>query len=350
MKCERLKIGVVGCGWAGRQAVLAAAAHPLTQVTAISDLDPSCIKATVDLHDIPHIHGPYRDLLANPEVDAVYLAVNPVMRHQMVLDTLATQKHVLVQKPHAVRAAQIHQYADAVQEGTILQFCYFMRHFPLNRRIHTAISQGAIGDPYHSRVFLKYNTQPPAEGITRWQQVYGQKGGVLAQHASHEVNLAWWWMGAPEPEWAFAIKHTVNPRYDGPEGPAEDYLSGLVGFKGGKTLQIDCSRWLHADIPTSIEVFGTQGAIHGRNISRYTISSGAAGTFDTEDQTEIDAPDDIPQHGDTPLYFYHEIEHFARAVLGEVKPEPDTEDAYLFMRILDGLYDSAASGEKIILD
>ena len=303
-----LKLGIVGCGWAGQQAVHAAQALPQTEVTALSDLEASLLETTLALHpDIPHQHGPYQDLLQNPAVDAVYLAVNPVMRYPMVLDAITAQKHVLVQKPHAVRAEHVLEFAAAAEKaGVTLQFCYFMRHFPLNRQLHARIQEGAIGEPYHGRVFLKYNTRPAAEGITRWLQVYGQKGGVLAQHASHEFNLAWWWLGCPEPEWALAAKHVVNPVYDGPEGPAEDYLSGLVGLKGGKTLQIDCSRWLHADLPTTVEVFGTEGAIVHREISRLTD-----GGYERE---KVDAPPDFPHSDDkTGLYFYHEIEHFARA-------------------------------------
>ena len=52
-------------------------------------------------------------LTDDQQVEAVYLAVNPAMRYPMVLDALATGKHVLVQKPHAVRAAQILEFEKA---------------------------------------------------------------------------------------------------------------------------------------------------------------------------------------------------------------------------------------------
>ena len=336
-----LKLGVIGCGWAGQQAVHAAMAIPRIEVIALSDLEPDLIQNTLAAHPtIPCQYGPYQDLLQNADIDAVYLAVNPVMRYSMVLDAIAARKHVMVQKPHAVRADQILEFEAAAEEmGITLQFCYFMRHFPLNRQIRAHIDAGAIGEPYHGRVFLKYNTRPAPEGITRWLQVYGQKGGVLAQHASHEFNLAWWWLGAPEPRWAIAAKHVLNPVYDGPEGPAEDYLSGLVGFADGKTLQIDCSRWLHADLPTTIEVFGSEGAVSNREISHLTDAG--------YEREEVDAPAEFPHSNDTGLYFYGEIEYFARAIAGEVAPEPDAREAYQFMRILDGLYDSALTGERI---
>ncbi len=338
-----IRLGIIGCGWAGQQAVHAAVALPGIEVTAIADLEESLRQATLAAHPkIPHQHGPYQDLLHNPAVDAVYLAVNPAMRYPMVLDAIAAGKHLLVQKPHAVRAEHVLEFASAADAaGVTLQFCYFMRHFPLNRALRERIRAGAIGEPYHGRVFLKYNTRPAPEGITRWLQIYGQKGGVLAQHASHEFNLAWSWLGCPEPAWAHAAKHVVNPVYDGPEGPAEDYLSGLVGFKGGQTLQIDCSRWLHADLPTTVEVFGTEGAISHREITRLTN-----GSYERE---TVDADPDFPHSGNMGLYFYHEIEHFAHAISGAVAPAPDAQEAYQFMRVLDGLYDSALAEEKVTI-
>ena len=174
-----LKLGVIGCGWAGQQAVHAAMAIPRIEVIALSDLEPDLIQNTLAAHPtIPCQYGPYQDLLQNADIDAVYLAVNPVMRYSMVLDAIAARKHVMVQKPHAVRADQILEFEAAAEEmGVTLQFCYFMRHFPLNRQIRARIDAGAIGEPYHGRVFLKYNTRPAPEGISRWLQVYGQKGG-----------------------------------------------------------------------------------------------------------------------------------------------------------------------------
>jgi predicted dehydrogenase len=222
-----------------------------------------------------------------------------------------------------------------------LQFCYFQRHFPHNRRLQAAVAEGAIGDPYHARVFLKFNHRPAAEGITRWLQVYGQKGGALGQHASHELDLCWWWMGCPDPEWAFATRHAVYPVYDGPEGPAEDYFSGLVGLAGGATIQVDCSRWLHADSPTVVELYGSEGAIVNGALSRLEERAYAVEAVEAEpDIPHTDPPDPAP-------VFYYEIEHFVLAVAGRVAPEVGAGDAYRFMKMLDALYDSAGSGTRV---
>jgi len=343
MSVEKVRLGVVGCGWAGREAVFAGATGPRTEVVAVSDLAEELRQSVAEEFSVPHACTDYSELLEIPEVDAVYLAVNPVMRRPMVFDTLAAGKHVLVQKPHSVRADEIPGFEAAAREaGKTLQFCYFMRHYPGNRKIRKALLSGKIGEVYHGRIFLKYNSRPSPEGIMKWVHVYGQKGGALGQHASHELDLVWWWMGCPKPEWACAVKHSPYPVYDGPEGPAEDYISGLVGLEGGKSIQIDCSRWLHCDTPTVAEVYGTEGAVSGGKLCRFRD-----GEFSRE---EIDEPLDIP-HSDPPegACFHHEVEHFAMAIAGEVEPDVNAADAYQFMRILDALYDSAKAGKMVTL-
>ncbi|MCY3761317.1 MAG: Gfo/Idh/MocA family oxidoreductase [Gemmatimonadetes bacterium] len=342
---EPIKLGVVGCGWAGEQAVLAATAVPRTSVVAVADLDLTRRGHVVEGFSIPGSYGDYRDLLDDPTVEAVYLATSPEGRMQMVVDILDAGKHALVQKPHAIRAPEILEMEAASRKADkTLQFCYFMRHYPDNRRIRRAVQRGKIGDAYHARIFGKYNSIPPLTDGTRWLHAYGRKGGSLAQHYSHELDLAWWWMGCPRPEWAFAAAHAVYPVYDGPEGPAEDYFTGLVGFEGGKTIQIDCSRMVHTDSPTTVELYGSTGAIAGGAICRHRGSG-----FIRE---EIDEAVEIPhsEPPENPPVFFYEIEHFAMAVAGEVEPDVGAADAYVFMKILDALYDSAEAQQRVDIE
>ena len=112
---ELLKLGVVGCGWAGQQAVKAAQASSLVDVVALADLDEPRRNRVASEEGVPRQYGPYQDLLTDDHVQAVYLAVNPPARYPMVMDAFAGGKHVLVQKPHAVRAAHILEFAAAAE-------------------------------------------------------------------------------------------------------------------------------------------------------------------------------------------------------------------------------------------
>lgn len=338
------QLGVVGCGWAGCRAIESANATSRMKVIAIAEKDASRCQQAGNDNRVEHRYDDYKQLLANPDVDAVYLATSPDGRLQQVLDTLNAGKHVLVQKPHAIRAHEILEMDKAAeQSGKILQFCYFMRHFPNSRQIRAAIKNGAIGMPYHARVFGKFNFIPTLDENNRWLHVYGQKGGSLGQHYSHELNLTWWWMGCPKPVWAYAAMHVLYPQYNGPEGAAEDYFSGLLGCEENKTIQIDCSRMSHSDSGSVVELYGTTGAITNGGISRF--KEGQFIREPIEEQIEIDHGE-LPE--DVPVFFY-ELNHFAMAIAGEVAPDVDATNAYTFMQILDALYDSAKCGDKVYI-
>jgi predicted dehydrogenase len=156
-------------------------------------------------------------------------------------------------------------------------------------------------------------------------------------------------MGCPEPRWAFATKHTPYPQ-QGETEPAEDYLSGLVGLAGGATIQVDCSRMLQADASNVFEVYGTDGAVSDRSVTRYDRDEETFGETPVTAEADVEhtAPPERPD--DDPCYFYHEVEHFAMAVAGEVDPDVDATDASRFMTILDALYESARENEKVVVD
>lgn len=344
MSNEIIQLGVVGCGWAGCRAIESANATSRLKVIAIAERDTVRREQAGNDNSVQNCYSNYHEMLEDPNVEAVYLATSPDGRLQQVLDSLDAGKHVLVQKPHAIRAPEILEMESAAEKANkTLQFCYFMRHFPQNRKIRKAIQNGVIGDPYHARIFGKFNFLPPLDTNNRWLHVYGHKGGSLGQHFSHELNLTWWWMGCPKPEWAFGVKHVLYPRYEGPEGAAEDYFSGILGCEGDKTIQIDCTRMGHTESGDIVEFYGTTGAITNGGISRFQD-----GEYVRE---EVDEPMEI-DHGELPEnvpVFYYELNHFAMAIAGEVEPDVSAENAYTYMQILDAFYDSAKNGEKVYI-
>ena len=358
-----IRLGIIGAGFTGRQAALAASQLPSRiNSVAMADLNTDRLQPVIDEFSIPKAYHDYRELLEDKTIEAVYLGVPPNIRLKMVIDSLSAGKHVMVQKPHAIRAPEILKMEAAAQRAKkVIQFSYYLRHYPQNRSVRAAIKSGKIGRPYHGRYFSK-NARPVNSNADadRWLLIYGMKGGVLAQHMSDDVILLWWWMGSPAPEWAFATKHNIHPTYNGPEGPSEDYFSGILGFAEGATIQIDVTNSSHSDSPRICELHGEEGAVAGNercglinpnpdekpNQAIFRLTENG---YEREEITEeYDIPHTTAPAGASP--FYYEIEHFAMAIAGEVMPEVNAEEAYTFMRILDALYDSAKSNEKIVIN
>ena len=161
-------------------------------------------------------------------------------------------------------------------------------------------------------------------------------------------------MGCPKPLWAFAIKHTLhNPEIGGQHEPSENYLSGLVGFEGDRTIEISCSDVDQCDSPKVFALYGTQGAITGDD-PRRAASRGddkaiyrVAGNDVVREEIDEELDEPYSEVPSLEFDFYRELEHFAMAIAGEVEPEVGAAEAYAFMHVLDALYDSALTQEKV---
>ncbi|MDE0311028.1 MAG: Gfo/Idh/MocA family oxidoreductase, partial [Caldilineaceae bacterium] len=265
---DKIRIGVVGCRVGGAW-VTGAHAGEDTVAWAVADLNQDLARKVAQESDVARVYGDYRELLADDEVDAVGVATAPDVRKPMVLDALKAGKHVLVQKPHGINAADVEEInAAAGSSGKTLVYSYFMRHEAENKRSRSLIADGRIGRPYHARVHYHYlergvDYEPPAgrEWLYRW----GLKGGALGQHGSHYLDQAWYLLGCPRPEWAFAVSHSAFPTRLKVERHSEDYMSLLVGCGGGVTIQMDTSAviatWADRAWDLRLRILGTAGTV-----------------------------------------------------------------------------------------
>lgn len=351
---NKIRIGVVGCRVGGAW-VEGAHAGSSTVAWAVADLNQDLARKVAQENDVARVYGDYRELLADDEVDAVGVATAPDVRMPMVLDALKAGKHVLVQKPHGRNAADVEEInVAAASSGKRLVYSYFMRHEEENKRSRALIVDGRIGRPYHARVQYHYRErgvdyEPPAgrEWLYRW----GLKGGALGQHGSHYLDQAWYLLGSPEPQWAFAISHRAFPTRLKVERHSEDYMSFLVGCAGGITIQMDTSAviatWADRAWDLRLRVLGTAGTVE---VESTRLASGQTrsgtrrllGAIYTEGD---DFVEESAEHGSGD--FDGEIRDFAAAIRGEQPPDVSPAEALTFMKLLDAIYLSAETGEKV---
>ena len=194
---ELLKLSVVGCGWAGQQAIKAAQASSLVDVVALADSRRTAPqprrqrrRRTAPIWPLPRPAGRRPSPSRTPSCQST----RPLSHGSWTLLPPTNTSWCKSRTRCEPRTSwNLKRRPSALAPR--LQFCYFMRHFPHNRKLRVAVQEGRIGEPYHARIFLKFNSRPPADSFESWTNVYGDKGGALGQHASHELDLAWWWMG-----------------------------------------------------------------------------------------------------------------------------------------------------------
>lgn len=351
---DMIRIGVIGCR-VGRLWVEGARAGNDTLAWAVADLDRDLARRVAQENNVPRVYRDYRELLADDGVDAVGVATAPDVRKPMVIDALRAGKHVLVQKPHGRNASDVAEInAVAAECGKTLAYAYFMRHEEENRRSRRLVAAGRIGRVYHARVHYHYrergvdhDPRPGQDWLYRW----GLKGGALGQHGSHFLDQAWFLMGCPQPQWAFAVSHSAFPTRIAVERHSEDYMSILVGCAGGVTIQMDTSSvistWADRAWDLRLRLLGTAGTIEVESTSlpngqRRSGTRRLLGAIYSEDGGSTD---EYVEHGSGD--FAAEVRDFAGAIRGAHPPDVSPADALAFMKLLDAIYLSAQCGEKV---
>ena len=295
------------------------------RVTAIASRDLDRARAVANRLGIPKAYGSYEELLADPEIDAIY---NPLPNHLHVawsIKALEAGKHVLCEKPIALTAAEAQKLLDAARERPQLKVmeAFMYRHHPQWQRARQLVADGRIGELRTIQSFFSYHNPDPAN--IRNVAEFG--GGGLMDIGCYTISLSRFIFGS-EPRRVCGIME-----YD-PQFKTDRLTSGVLDFGRG-TLTFTCATQLTPY--QRVNIFGTEGRV--------------------EIEIPFNAPADRPcrmwhQYGSE----IHEIvldacdqytiqgDLFSQAVLDDTPVPTPLEDAVANMRVIEALVQSARRG------
>lgn len=244
-----LRIGVLSTAKIGRRLVIPALQRSeRCTVTAIASRDLATARTVADDLGIATAYGSYAELLADPDVDAVY---NPLPNHlhtEWNLAAVRAGKHVLAEKPLAMDAAEAESVFDAAERhGVRVVEAFMYRSHPTWREVRRLVAEGAIGDLRHVQTYFGYHNTDP--GNIRNIVEYG--GGALMDVGCYAIDSACLLFdGEPDVVGAAVDRH--------PEFGTDVMTSALLRFPTGAATfacatAAEPGQWVH--------VLGTDGRI-----------------------------------------------------------------------------------------
>jgi predicted dehydrogenase len=287
------------------------------EVVAVASRDLAKAQAHADEHGIPRAIEGYEALLADDEVDCVYVSLPNGMHVDWSIRALEAGKHVLCEKPLSRRAHDVERAFDAADRAQrILMEAFMWRHHPQTLRLSELLAEGAIGrvTGAHARFgFLLDHT-----GDIRLAA--DLDGGALMDVGCYCVSGLR--LVAGEPERVSAEQITSDDGVD-------ISTSAVLRLPGDVVGTLECS--FAAPLGHALEVTGEGGRIvlddpwHGRTP---VIQLEAA---DGVQRIEIEAANP----------YAHQLENLARAVAGDERPRLGRDDALGQARAIEALYASA---------
>jgi predicted dehydrogenase len=325
-----LRAAVVGCGSIAREqhlpALRTAAADGLAELVGVCDVDLARA-AGLGVPAFADVDA----MLAALRPDVVHVTTLPSSHGPLVRAALGAGCHVLCEKPIAMNEAGAREMVAAAERaGKLLSICFEYRYWEEARYLRERIARGDLGRVFHVRTWGGAAHAFPSSPAYRDPSVAG--GGVLAHWTIHNLDLALWLLGNPEPLTASAVGH----RHAAPG--VEAFGAGLLRLSDGASLTVEAS-FLQppSSRPEGWELLGERGAAWLSPI-RVWLDEGDGWRDDTPPAGTI-APCDYDM---TDLI--HDFLRRAR----DGGPAPVSGDEILrVQRLMDALYASAAAGREV---
>lgn len=327
---EPVRWGIISTAKIGTVKVIPAMQRgTLCRIEAIASRDLGRAQAAATQLGIGKAYGSYEELLADPDIEAVY---NPLPNHLHVpvsAQAAEAGKHVLCEKPLALTAAEAATLIEVRdRSGVLMQEAFMVRHHPQWLRVRELVREGRIGDLRAIQGFFSYNNTNP-ENIRNQADIGG--GGIYDIGCYPIVGSRYVFGNEP--------LRVVSLIERDPVMKIDRLASALLEFPNGYA-QFTCSTQL---VPYQrIQFFGTAGRLEIEipfnappdKSCRIFIDDGS-GLGDVSARTEsFDVVDQYTLQGDA----------FSEAIRTGKPLEFSLEDAVKNMRVIDAVFRSAASG------
>ena len=243
-----IRWGILGAGNIAGTFASAVTQHTRAQLVAVGSRNRDRAERFATAHHIPTTHASYRDLVEDPQVDAVYIATPHSEHRDQALLAISAGKHLLVEKSFTRNAAEAEQvFAAARAAGVFVMEAMWTRFLPHVAALHQVIDAGEIGEIVN--ISADHGQYFPLDPTSRLYDP-ALAGGALLDLGVYPVSFAHDFLGTPDA--VHAVGALTSTGVDG-------QISMILGY--GDQAQATLSTTLWAKTPTTAAISGTEGHI-----------------------------------------------------------------------------------------
>ena len=241
-----LRWGIVGTSHAGTFA-RTVAQHTKQRIVAVTARDKRKTEAFARKHGIQRVHATLHELVDDSAVDAVYIATPHPLHREQALAAVAASKHVLIEKPIAMSAAEAAEITSAgAAAGVLVMEAMWTRYLPQADVIRRVLGEGIIGEVHN--VTADFGFAAPYDPMSRlWDPELG--GGALLDAGIYPISFASSVLGSPH---QIIVDGNLGP------GGVDARADLMLSSAGGRAL---ISTSLVTQLPIVATISGTEGGI-----------------------------------------------------------------------------------------
>ena len=317
-----VRIGILGAARIAPLALIQPAKENAEVVVgAVAARDGARAKAFAAKHDIGRVHESYEALIADPDLDAVYIPLPNGLHGRWTRAALAAGKHVLCEKPFTANAAEAREIAElTAKSDRVVMEAFHYRYHPLALRIEELIAAGTVGKLRRVEAALCF----PLPNFSDIRYNYSLAGGATMDAGCYAVHMVRTF-GGSTPEVVSAQAKLRDPQVD-------RAMTAELRFAGGHTGRVRCSMWSSHLLQISTRVVGDRGELRAFNpvMPKYYHQ---LSILSVEGKR-------VERFTHRPSYAY-QLDAFAAAVLRGEPVKTPPQDAIENMAVIDAIYRAA---------
>jgi predicted dehydrogenase len=244
---DTVKWGILSTADINKRVLPGAKSSPKVELVAVGSRDQAKADAFARQWEIPRAYGSYEELLADDEIEAVYIPLPNTLHVEWSIKALEAGKHVLCEKPFDRHPDNVARAFDASERtGKLLTEAFMYRHNPQTKKLKELVDGGAIGELRLIRSTFSYSLYD-TENIRLRTEV---EGGALMDVGCYCVSGSRLLAGEPD--------RVHGEAWYGPTG-TDWVFTGLLRFPSGALATFDCGTALPER--DELEAIGSEGSL-----------------------------------------------------------------------------------------
>lgn len=341
---ERLRIGLLGCGRIALRhgELLGKRQIDDACLAAVCDVEPERVAAFARKYDVPPFDS-LEAMLAGADLDAVAVLTPSGMHADHAVSVLRSGKHVIVEKPMALTLADADRMVTAAQEANRHLLVVKQNRFNVPVvKAREALDAGRFGQLVLGTVRVRWCRDQKYYDQDGWRGTWAMDGGVVANQASHHVDMLQWFMGPVHSVHGRSLRALVDIE-------AEDTAVATVRFRNGAVGVIEATNATRPrDLEGSLSILGSGGSVE---IGGFAVNEIRHWHFvnaceeDAQVLTRYSVnPPNVYGFGHHAYY-----DHVVAVLRGRAQPLVDAAEGRSSFELVAAIYESMASGCEVTL-
>lgn len=341
---EKIKFVLVGCGRIAKRhsELLGEKQIEGAELVAVCDLIEGKACKISERFSVPH-YTDMDEMMQQQDVDAVVVLTPSGLHAEHVINLAKYGKHILVEKPMALKLNDADDMIRVCDKNSIKLFVIKQNRFNVPViKLREAVEQGRFGKLVLGTVRVRWARHQQYYDQDAWRGTWAMDGGVLANQASHHIDLLEWMMGDVESVFAYSTTALVSIETEDTAVVTLKFCNGALGIIEATTATRP------KDLEGSISILGEKGTVV---IGGFAVNQMQTWNFEYQQAGDDEVLDKYSVNPPNVYGFGHQAyyEHVVDTIRNNKQQLIDGLEGRRSLELINAMYESIETGKEVFL-